>query len=180
MIEEFNGIRPQLDESVYLHRSALVCGDVQISADSSVWPTAVIRGDVNRIRIGARTNIQDASVLHVSHAGPFNPEGGALQIGDDVTVGHKVILHACSIGNGCLIGMGSIVMDRAVIESGSLLGAGSLVTEGQRISSGYLWLGQPARQIRPLTKSEQQFLLYSAQHYVRLKEQHRSTSKPLD
>jgi len=177
MIETFNAIRPQIADSVYLHDSALICGDVHIGAESSVWPMSVIRADVNAIRIGARCNIQDGSILHVSHVGPYNPQGGALHLGDEVTVGHQVILHACDIGNTCLIGMGSIVMDNAILEPYTLLGAGSLVTEGQQLEGGYLWLGRPARRIRALDDQEKEKLRYSAQHYVRLKQQHQSSRK---
>ena len=147
----------------------MIIGDVRIGENSSVWPLTVIRGDVNRITIGADTNIQDGSVLHVSHQGPYNEQGGALNIGDQVTVGHKAILHACTIHNECLIGMGSTVMDDAIIEPQVILGAGSLVPGGKVLQSGYLWLGNPVKRVRPLTDSEKEFLSYSAQHYVRLK-----------
>jgi len=129
----------------------------------------VVRGDVNRIRIGARSNIQDLSVLHVTHDGPYSPGGFPLKIGRDVTVGHRCILHACSIGDCCLIGMGSTVMDGAVIEDEVLLGAGSLVSPAKRLASGHLYRGSPAQQIRPLTEREREMLGYSSDHYVRLK-----------
>jgi len=157
---------------VFIDETAVVIGDVEIGADSSVWPTSVIRGDVNFIRIGERTNIQDGSILHVSHDGPYKPGGSPLVIGDDVTVGHKVVLHACTVEDCCLIGMGSVVLDDAIIESGSLLGAGSLVNPGKRIESGYLWLGQPARRVRALSEKEKAYLKYSAEHYVRLQQRY--------
>jgi carbonic anhydrase/acetyltransferase-like protein (isoleucine patch superfamily) len=168
MIRSFEGIQPRVADGVFIDETAVVIGDVEIGADSSVWPTSVIRGDVNFIRIGERTNIQDGSILHVSHDGPHKPGGSPLVIGDDVTVGHKVVLHACTVEDCCLIGMGSVVLDDAIIESGSLLGAGSLVNPGKLIESGYLWLGQPARRVRVLSEKEKAYLKYSAEHYVRL------------
>jgi len=169
MIRSFKGIKPETPQSCYIDETALIIGDVKLGEHSSVWPMTVIRGDVNRIRIGNNTNIQDGSVLHVSHKGEYNLEGGALHIGNNVTVGHKVILHACTIGDSCLIGMGSIVMDNAIIEPQVMLGAGSLVTGGKTLESGYLWLGNPVKRVRKLTQKEITFLDYSALHYVKLK-----------
>ncbi len=171
-IRSYNGITPLLGERVFVDASAVVLGDVEIGDDSSVWPLTVIRADMHSIRIGARTSIQDGSVLHITHAGPFNPGGFPLLIGDDVTIGHKVLLHGCEIGSRVLIGMGSIVMDGAVIEDEVVLGAGSLVPAGRRLESGYLYLGSPARQARPLTDKERSFFRYSAENYVRLKDLH--------
>jgi carbonic anhydrase/acetyltransferase-like protein (isoleucine patch superfamily) len=168
-IASYQGIAPQLGTGVYIHPGAHVIGDVVLGEDVSVWPGAVIRGDVNLIRIGAGSNIQDASVLHVSHKSSWDPDGSPLIIGSNVTVGHKVILHGCTIADECLIGMGAIVMDRVVIESHVLLGAGSLVPEGRVLESGYLYLGSPARKVRPLNERELAHFLYSAQHYIRLK-----------
>ncbi len=169
MMRSFKGIKPKVAKSCYIDDTALVTGDVSLGSDSSVWPMTVIRGDVNRIAIGAQTNVQDGCVLHVSHKGKFNPEGGELLVGDNVTIGHKVILHACTIGHSCLIGMGSIVMDGVTIEPYVMLGAGSLVTGGKTLEGGYLWLGNPVRRARKLSAKEIRFLDYSAQHYVRLK-----------
>lgn len=169
-IRPFQDMTPRLGERVFIDDSAVVIGDVSLGDDSSVWPLAVIRGDMHRIRIGQRSSVQDGSVLHITHAGPFNPEGFALHIGDDVTVGHKVLLHGCSIGNRVLVGMGCIVMDGAVVEDEVMIGAGSLVPAGRRLQSGYLYLGSPARQARALTEREREFLRYSAQNYVRLKD----------
>ncbi|MBU3058625.1 gamma carbonic anhydrase family protein [Pseudomonas indica] len=171
-IRTYQHFTPQLGERVFVDASAVVLGDVEIGADSSVWPLAVIRGDMHSIRIGERTSVQDGSVLHITHAGPFNPGGYPLTIGDDVTIGHKVILHGCSIGSRVLIGMGSIVMDGVVIEDEVVLGAGSLVPPGKRLESGYLYVGSPAKQARPLTDKERSYFRYSADNYVRLKDQH--------
>lgn len=171
-IRTYQGTTPQLGEKVFVDASAVVIGDVVLGDDSSVWPLTVIRGDMHRIRIGARTSVQDASVLHITHAGPFNPDGFPLLIGDDVTIGHKVMLHGCTVGNRILIGMGSTVMDGAVIEDEVILGAGSLVPPGRVLESGFLYVGSPAKQMRPLTEKERAFFTYSAANYVRLKDQH--------
>ncbi|PIA66571.1 gamma carbonic anhydrase family protein [Ectopseudomonas toyotomiensis] len=163
---------PQLGERVFIDASAVVIGDVELGEDSSVWPMTVIRGDMHRIRIGARTSVQDGSVLHITHAGPFNPDGYPLIIGDEVTVGHKVTLHGCTLGNRILVGMGSIVMDGAVVEDEVIIGAGSLVPPGKRLESGYLYVGSPVKQARPLTDKERNFFSYTAGNYVKLKDQH--------
>jgi carbonic anhydrase/acetyltransferase-like protein (isoleucine patch superfamily) len=170
-IAAYQGIYPELAEGVFVHPSAQVIGHVTIGASSSVWCGAVIRGDVNSISIGSATNIQDLSVLHVSHKTAKDPEGAPLVIGNRVTVGHSVILHGCTIQDECLIGMGSIIMDKAVLEPRVLLGAGSLVPEGKVLTGGYLYIGRPAKQLRPLTEEELAYFEYSAEHYVRL---HRS------
>ncbi len=171
-IRPFKQSHPQIAESAWIDDSAVVIGDVTIGDDSSVWPMTVIRGDVNHIAIGARSNIQDGSVLHVTHAGKHYA-GAALRIGDDVTVGHKVILHACTIGDRCLVGMGTIIMDKTVVEDDVIIGAGSLVAENKTLQSGYLYLGSPAKKIRPLTERELKFLRYSAEHYVELAREYR-------
>jgi carbonic anhydrase/acetyltransferase-like protein (isoleucine patch superfamily) len=163
-----HGAAPQLGPGAWVHPRATVIGEVSIGADASVWPGAVIRGDVNSIAIGEASNIQDNSVLHVSHRTPANPAGGPLIIGARVTVGHSVILHACTIGDECLIGMGSIILDRAVVQKHVLLGAGSLVPEGKVLESGHLYLGRPAKLVRPLTEEEIAYFSYSAEHYVKL------------
>ncbi|MEN0108412.1 MAG: gamma carbonic anhydrase family protein [Pseudomonas sp.] len=171
-IRTYQGTTPALGEKVFVDASAVVIGDVVLGDDSSVWPLTVIRGDMHRIRIGARTSVQDGSVLHITHAGPFNPDGFPLLIGDDVTIGHKVMLHGCTVGNRILIGMGSTVMDGAVIEDEVIIGAGSLVPPGRVLESGFLYVGSPAKQARPLTEKERAFFTYSAANYVRLKDQH--------
>lgn len=169
-IRDFEQHSPAIHASVYIDESAVVIGQVSIGAESSVWPLTVIRGDIQYIRIGQRTNIQDGSVLHVTHGSEFcaQPEGYPLTIGDDVTVGHKAVLHACTIGNRCLIGMGAIVLDGAVIESEVIVGAGSTVPPNKTLESGYLWLGSPVKRVRELSTKERQFLRYSAQHYTKL------------
>lgn len=169
-IRIYNEILPQLGSRVFVDPSAVVIGDVRLGDDCSVWPQAVIRGDMHHIRIGARTSVQDGSVLHITHAGPFNPDGYPLTIGDDVTIGHQVLLHGCTIGSRVLIGMASIVMDGAQIEDDVVLGAGSLVPPGKHLASGYLYVGRPAQQVRALTEQELAFFTYSAAHYVCLKD----------
>jgi len=149
-----------------------VVGDVSIGEDASLWPMVVARGDVNSIIIGARTNIQDGSVLHVTADNEYNPGGSPLVIGEDVTVGHGAILHACTIGNFSLVGMGATVLDGAVIEDRVMVGAGALVAPGKTLASGYLYVGSPARQVRPLKEKELSWLEYSSAHYVMLKNNH--------
>lgn len=163
-----HGMTPECAPGAWVHPRATVIGEVKLGADSSVWPGAVIRGDVNRITIGCATNIQDGSVLHVSHKTPAHPDGGPLVIGDRVTVGHTVILHACTIEDECLIGMGSIILDGAVVKQHVLLGAGSLVPESKVLESGHLYLGRPAKAVRPLSAEEIAYFAYSAGHYVNL------------
>lgn len=174
MIRTFESSRPQIADSAYVDDMAVVIGDVHIGEDSSVWPMCVIRGDIHHIRIGKRSNIQDGSVLHVTHDSEYKPGGSPLIIGDDVTVGHSVTLHACTIGGNSLIGMGSVVLDDAVIEDYALIGAGSLVNPGKHIEGGYLWYGRPVRRVRKLTEKEKAYLEYSAQHYVKLQRRHQT------
>ena len=171
-LRPFYGTNPTLGARVYVDETAVVIGRVTLGDDASLWPCVVARGDVNGISVGARTNIQDLTMLHVTHDGPYSPGGFPLVIGADVTVGHKCLLHACSIGDRCLIGMGAIVMDGAVVESEVLLGAGSLVSPGKRLESGFLYRGSPAQKVRPLTDQEREMLRYSAAHYVRLKDRY--------
>ncbi|MBB1518623.1 gamma carbonic anhydrase family protein [Aquipseudomonas guryensis] len=171
-IRKYQGVTPQLGARVFVDRSSVVIGDVELGEDSSVWPFALIRGDMHRIRIGARTSVQDGSVLHITHAGPFNPDGYPLIIGDEVTIGHKVTLHGCTLGNRILVGMGSIVMDGAVVKDEVVIGAGSLVPPGKLLESGYLYVGSPVKQARALTDKERAFFSYSAANYVKLKDLH--------
>ena len=160
---------PRIADTAYVDIAACVIGDVVIGEDSSIWPMVAVRGDVNSIRIGERTNVQDGCVLHVTHAGPLSPDGFALTIGSDVTVGHNAVLHACTVEDSCLIGMGVVVLDGAVIKSGAMVGAGSIVSPGKELQGGHLYLGAPARKVRELSQKEKDFLSYSAKHYVALK-----------
>ena len=176
MIRKFESHTPDIHPSAYIDETALVSGEVEIGEDSSVWPMTVIRGDVNHIKIGKRSNIQDASVLHVTHASNEHSVkvtdaqiGYPLIIGDDVTVGHKALLHACVIGNRVLVGMGSTVMDGVIVEDETIIAAGSLVPPKKTLESGYLWVGSPVKKARELTTKEKGYLKYSAEHYVRLK-----------
>jgi len=161
---------PTLGIRVYLHPSCQVIGDVRIGDDSSVWCNTVLRGDVNRIVIGRGSNVQDLTMGHVSHKTTDKPDGSPLIIGDYVTIGHSVILHGCRIGNECLIGMGSIILDDVVISDHVMVGAGSLVSQGKTLESGMLYLGRPAKAVRALTEEEIKYLRYSAEHYMRLKD----------
>jgi len=172
-IGKFDGIEPQIGAGAWVHDSAQVIGDVVLGENTSIWPCAVLRGDVNLIRIGRDSNVQDNSCIHVTHKRADDPEGAPVVIGDRVTVGHGVILHGCTIGNDCLIGMGTIVLDRAVIEDKVMIGAGSLVPPGKVLRSGYLYLGRPVKEVRVLTEDEIANFSYSAAHYGRLMQKHR-------
>lgn len=169
MLRAYQGVMPVLGSGVYIDPQSCLIGDVRLGDDCSVWPMAVLRGDVNHIRVGARTSIQDAAVLHVTHDGPYSPGGAALAIGDDVTIGHAAVLHACTIGDRVLIGMHATVLDQAVVEDDVLIAAGSVVPPGKRLLSGHLYRGAPAQQVRALKPAEIEQLKYSAEHYVRLK-----------
>ncbi len=171
-IRSFENFTPQIDQTVFVDDSAVVTGNVSIGEDSSVWPCCSIRGDIHTITIGARTNIQDGSILHVTHDSEYAPGGFGLTVGDDVTVGHNVVLHACTVESLCLIGMGSVVLDGALVQSGAMVGAGSLVPPNKVLEGGYMWLGSPVKRVRPLTDKEKSFLKYSAQQYVKLKNRH--------
>jgi carbonic anhydrase/acetyltransferase-like protein (isoleucine patch superfamily) len=172
-LRAFDGVSPKLGQRVYVDPAATVIGDVAIGDDSSIWPAVVIRGDVNFIRIGARSSIQDGTVIHVSHDGPFTRPGGfPTVIGNDVTVGHSVVLHGCTLEDACLIGMHASVLDGAVVQKHGFVGAGALIPPGKVVGSGELWVGNPARKLRDLSQREIDSLLYSAQHYVRLKDRY--------
>lgn len=168
-VRGYRGMFPIIGENVMIDASSVVIGKVTLGNDVSIWPLVAIRGDVNDIHIGARSNIQDGSVLHITHGSEKNPEGNPLIIGEDVTVGHKAMLHGCTIGNRVLVGMGSIILDGAVIEDDVMIGAGSLVPPRKHLESGYLYLGSPAKKIRPLSQEEIEGLEYSAANYVRWK-----------
>ena len=165
-IRSYKGIHPQIGPGVYVDDSSILVGEIVIGEDSSVWPLVAARGDVNHIHIGQRTNIQDGSVLHVTHKNEGNPHGFPLIIGNDVTIGHKVMLHGCTIHDRVLVGMGTIILDGAVIESDVMIGAGSLVPPNKRLESGYLYIGSPVKQARTLTDEESGFLLKSSDNYV--------------
>ncbi|MBB1371580.1 gamma carbonic anhydrase family protein [Pseudoalteromonas sp. SR45-4] len=173
-IRSYKGVTPSFNASVYIDESSVLVGDITLGDDSSVWPLVAARGDVNYIRIGERTNIQDGSVLHLSRATKSNPEGYPLIIGDDVTVGHKVMLHGCQLGNCILVGMGAIIMDNAIVEDNVIIGGGSLVPPNKRLESGYLYVGSPVKQARALTEQELTFLKVSADNYVLLKNEYLS------
>jgi len=168
-IRQFNNLMPSFGKRVYVDEQASIIGNVVVADDASIWPGVVIRGDVAPIRIGAGTNIQDGAILHGTHAGPYSGDGFPLSIGDYVTIGHGAVVHACTVGNHCLIGIGAIVMDGAVVPDNVILGAGGLVATGKQLESGFLYVGAPARKIRELTSQELDFLEYSAKQYINLK-----------
>ena len=168
-LRPYRGQLPELGEGVYIDPTATVIGKVSLGEDCSVWPMSVLRGDVNFIQVGARSNIQDGSILHVSRPTAGKPDGEPTILGEDVTVGHRVMLHGCRIGNRVLIGNGAIVLDGAVVEDDVLIGAGALITPGKRLQSGFLYTGSPARQARPLRQSEIDHLRVNADNYVVLK-----------
>ena len=172
-IRTINGKTPQLGQSVFVDPFACVSGEVSLGDQVSVWPFASIRGDLLSIKIGRRSNIQDNAVLHTTHASEY-AQGSALIIGEEVTIGHGAICHACHIGNRVLIGMNAVILDRAILEDEIMIGANSLVPPGKKLASGYLYLGSPVKQIRLLTDQEKAFLKYSAAHYVTLAEKHKS------
>ena len=171
-ISSFKGITPDIGQGVYIADSARLVGEIAIGEDSSVWHMVAARGDVNYIKIGARSNIQDGTILHVTRKSASNPDGNPLIIGDDVTVGHKCMLHGCTLGNRILVGMGAIVMDGAVVEDDVFIGAGTLVPPYKRLESGYLYVGNPMVQKRPLKDTEIAFLKQSATNYVELKDEY--------
>lgn len=174
MIENYRAFTPLVPASAWVHALAYVNGDVQLGEEVSVFPSAVIRGDCAPVRIGARTNVQDGALLHTTHQSRFNGQK-PLTIGSDVTIGHGAILHGCTVGDECLIGMGAIVLDGAVLEKHVLIGAGALVPPGKHLAGGYLYVGSPVRQARPLTAAELEFFTYSAANYVNIMKASRSS-----
>jgi len=168
-VSSYLNTAPQLGEGLYMHPSAQVIGDVTVGKDCSIWCNTVLRGDVNRIVIGNCTNVQDFAMGHVSHKNDKKPEGSPLIIGDYVTIGHQAMLHGCRIGNECLIGMGAVIMDDVVVQDRVMVGAGSLVSPGKVLESGHLYVGRPAVKVRALSDEEIAYLKYSAEHYVRVK-----------
>lgn len=174
-IRNYLEFSPKIAETAYVDEMAVVIGNCELAEDVSIWPTAVLRGDVNKIKIGARTNIQDGVIVHVTNPTENNPEGAPTTIGEDVTIGHRAILHGCRIDNECLIGMGAVILDNAHIPSHVFIGANSLIPEGKVLESGYLYLGSPARRVRELTAEEKSYFKVSAQNYVTLKNRHLSS-----
>ena len=166
MIRTYQGIKPTIAKSAFIEETAVVIGDVHIGEQSSVWFHAVVRGDVNSIRIGDRTNIQDLSMLHVTH------DTHPLNLGNDVTAGHHVVLHGCTIRDRVLIGMGAIIMDGVVVGEDSVVGAGALVTEGTIVPPKSLVLGSPAKVKRSVTDEELAWIKESSANYVRYAKQY--------
>ena len=171
-LRTYRGVLPKLGARVYIDPAATVIGDVELGDDVSIWPATVVRGDVERIRIGARSNVQDGAVLHVTHDGPYSPGGHPCIIGADVTIGHGAVVHACTINNCCLIGMHATILDGAVVQRHAFVGAGALVAPGKTVGEGELWIGNPARCVRRLSDTEIEALRYSAHHYVKLKNEY--------
>lgn len=171
-IRSYQGMTPKLGHNVFVDPTAVVIGDVVLGDGVSIWPMAVVRGDMHRIRIGKSTSVQDGAVLHITHASDFNPEGFPLIIGEEVTIGHKAILHGCTLGNRVLVGMGAIVMDGVIVEDEVIIAAGSLVAPGKTLLSGYVYAGSPARKMREITEKERRFFSYSAANYVALQAKH--------
>lgn len=171
-LRTYQSIAPTLGARVYVDPAASVIGEVVLGDDVSIWPGTVLRGDVQHIRVGARSNIQDNSVLHVTHEGPFTPRGYPCLIGADVTIGHAAVIHACTLEDACLIGMHATVLDGATVCRHALVGAGAVVTPGKVVGAGEMWLGNPARFARRLSDEEIEQLHYSARHYVELKDRY--------
>ena len=169
-LRAYKGVLPKLGARVYVDAAATVIGEVELGDDVSIWPSAVLRGDVERIRVGARSNVQDGAVLHVTHDGPYSPGGFPCTVGADVTIGHAAVVHACTLEDGCLIGMHATVLDGAVVKRHAFVGAGALVAPGKVVGEGELWVGNPARRVRSLSEKEIEALRYSAHHYVELKD----------
>ena len=180
MIRPFQGIHPAIDPSAFIAETAVVIGDVTVGPQSSIWYNVVVRGDVNFIEIGSRSNVQDLSMLHVTHKKSADDPGAPLIIGNDVTVGHSVTLHGCTIEDGAFIGMQAIVMDKVVVGCGALIGARALVTEGTIIPPHTLWVGAPAKYKRDLTPDERAWLEKSAGNYVRYSRQYLADDSAAD
>lgn len=162
LILPYNGISPTIDKSAWIAPGAVIIGDVHIGAETNVWFGCVIRGDVNTIRIGARTNIQDGTVIHVTR------KTGPTRIGSGITIGHRALLHACTLEDDCFIGMGATLLDGAVVESGGYLAAGALLTPNKRVKTGEMWAGNPAKIFRSVSEDERKFIAVSAANYVAL------------
>lgn len=171
-IRSFAGLEPQLGARVYVDAAATVIGAAEFGDDCSVWPGAVVRADMQPIKIGARVSIQDNAVLHITHASTFNPDGYVLTIGDDVTLAHQAMLHGCTLGSRILVGMQAIIMDGATVADDCIIAAGTLVPQGTRLAGGFLYMGRPAKAVRPLTDQEYELIPYLAQNYMKLKDRY--------
>jgi carbonic anhydrase/acetyltransferase-like protein (isoleucine patch superfamily) len=171
-VRPYQGIVPKLGKRVYIDPAATVIGDVSLGDDVSVWPGAVIRGDMHVIKVGERTNIQDNAVLHITHASQYNPTGWPLTIGDEVVIGHRAVVHGCTLRNRILVGIGAIVNDGAVVEDDVIIGAGCMVPPGKTLKSGYVYVGIPCKQLRTISENEKRFLQHAAATYVKLKDQY--------
>lgn len=172
----YRGIHPTLEEGAYVDPTALVVGDVVLGRDASIWPMAVVRGDVNYIRIGARSNVQDNSVLHVTRPFPGSAAGWPLLVGEDVVIAHGVTVHGCTIGNRVLVGIGAVVLDGAVVEDDVMIAAGSVVPPGKRLESGGLYMGNPVRRAREISEAERARIPVMAGFYVDLKNEYRAVT----
>ena len=171
-LRSYKGITPKLGQRVYIDPASTVIGDVTLGDDVSVWPGAVIRGDMHWIKVGDRSNVQDNAVLHITHASDYNPGGFPLTVGDDVVVGHRAILHGCTLGDRILVGNGAIVNDGAVVQDEVIIGAGCMVPPGKVLESGFVYVGNPAKPLRAVTEDEKTFFRYSPANYVKLKDEY--------
>ena len=169
LIQPFRGISPKIAPDAFIAETAVIIGDVEIGAGASIWYGCVVRGDVNRIRIGRNTNIQDGTVIHCNHdrEGDYRETGGGepTLIGDNVVVGHLALIHACTVGDGAFIGMRALLLDRSVVEPGAMIAAGATLTPGKVVPSGELWAGMPARRVRELSEADKAAGPYIADHY---------------
>lgn len=172
LIKPHHGVSPRIATDAFIAETAVVIGDVEVGEGASIWYGCVLRGDSNSIRIGARTNIQDGTIIHVNHERE-GAVGTRTVIGSDITVGHMALLHACTLEDGCFIGMKACIMDGVVVEGGAMVAAGALVTPGKRIKRGELWAGSPAKFMRNLSEAEMAYFGYSAKHYCELAATHR-------
>ena len=171
---DFEGKVPRIDPAAFVASGARLIGDIEIGPDASVWYNCVLRGDMNRIRIGARSNVQDGTVIHVDPPRAAGPEHGfPALIGEDVLIGHMAMVHGCTLHDRAFVGLGSIVMDGCVIESDAMLAAGAMLTQGKRIPSGQLWAGRPAKYVRELSDQDKEMMRLGVAHYVELARRHR-------
>jgi carbonic anhydrase/acetyltransferase-like protein (isoleucine patch superfamily) len=176
-IRSFHGLSPEVSPTAYIDPAAHVIGHVAVGHDSSIWPTAVVRGDAHRIRIGERTNVQDGALVLVTHDTQYTLGGFAVTIGSDVTIGHGAVLHGCTVQDACLIGMRATIMDGCLVKRHALVGAGAVVPQGRVVGDGELWIGNPARCVRLLSAEEIQQIYYVARQYVKLKSQYLAPSR---